>query len=337
MFLRDAPTKTLTDVRDALDDGSQTIQRATHEMHLDLTGERTLSFANSEIVIPMTNDGISALGNWLEVPSKFLMRLESDMQENLLTHLLTRHPATGNLVYNEDGLKVVRDPNAKFIDPRRVVEKVINVLDPTAPVIDWRSGTDEFALDAIVPEGFDRGVGGDPSVGDITRGGVRVGMDIKHGLSPWVQPYLYRLICTNGMETTDAGLKVDARGASVEEVLAEFEAAADRAFRRVEEDMASFYRLREERVNNPERTLIRMAEERGLPARTVVTLAERVPSITDDDGTTTMFELVNLVTNAANDPRIRNRFGARRTLEQTGGSVVTEHSDRCGHCASLLN
>lgn len=173
-------------------------------------------------------------------------------------------------------------------------------------------------------------------MGDLTRGGIRVGMDSKHNLAPWVQPYQYRLACTNGMETMDAGLRVDARGSSVEEVLAEFEAAADRAFRRVEDEIAAFYEMRNQRVANPERTLIRMAQERGLPDRTVVTLAERVPSMIGEDGSASMFDLVNLLTNQANDPRIRNRAGARRTLEQVGGSFVTEHKERCSHCQHAL-
>ena len=335
MFLRDAPTKTLTDIREALDDHTETIQKATGEMSLDLVENQTLSFTGSEIVIPMNAEGVTALGNWLDVPNKFLMRLDAEMQQHLLSNLLTKHPATGNIVFNDEGIKVIRDPNSKFIEPRAVVDRVMNVLPAEAPVVDfWRN--DEFRLDTIVPEGFDYGIGGDPAVGDISRGGVRVGMDIKHGLAPWVQPFQYRLVCTNGMETEDAGLKVDARGASVEEVLAEFEAAADRAFKRVEGEMAAFYEMRSQRVDNPERTLIRMAEERGLPGRTVLGLAERVPSILDDNGGATMFDLINLITNAANDPRIRNRTGARRALEVAAGAVVTEHQDRCSHCQHAL-
>lgn len=335
MFMREAPSATLADVRETLEDNTEHVQVATTEVRLDLTEDRTITIG--EVTVPANSEGVTALGNWLEVPNKFLTRLDADMQQHILSNLLTRHPATANFVLNDEGVKMVRDPNAKFIDPRRMVDAAIRVIDREAPVVDhWRTG-DEFRLDVIAPEDFDRGIGGDPQVGDITRGGIRIGVDLKHNLAPWVQPYMYRLWCTNGMETADQGLKVDARGASVDEVLAEFEAQADRAFRRVEQDIASFYELREQKVDNPERTLIRLAEERGLPARTVLTLAERVPGYTEDDGSASMFDLVNLVTNQANDPRIRNRAGARRTLEQTGGVIVTEHQERCGHCQGLLS
>ena len=339
MFLRDAPTQTLADVREAVNDHTESIQRPAGEINLDLTGEGTLSFKDSEQVIPIRDeDSITALGNWLDVPNKFLMRLDSEMQQNILGHLIRKNPAAnGNFIYNEGGLQIVRDPNQKYFEPRAVVDRVANVMDPSSPVVEWGKTVDDFRADVIVPEGFDRGIGGDPAVGDITRGGVRIGLDMKHGLAPSVQPYMYRLICTNGMETADAGLRVDARGASVEEVLAEFEALADRAFRRVEADMQAFYDLRNERVDNPERTIARVGTERGLPARTIAELVERAPSILDEDGNATMFGVVNLITNAANDPRIRRRISSRRALEVVGGGIITSHADRCGTCHGKLN
>ena len=256
LYMRETPATTLVDVRESLDSNTQTIQRASGEMQVDLLGDGVLAFTGSDITIPMTEQSVTALGNWLEVPGKFLGRLDADMQQDILNNLLQRRSATGNIVFDDAGIQVVRDPNSKFIEPRRVVDKVMAVMEPTSTVIDHQVTIDDFLLDVVVPEGFDRGIGGDPQVGDLTRGGIRVGMDIKHGLSPWVQPYMYRLWCTNGMETQDAGLRVDARGATVEEVLAEFEAMADRAFRRVEGEIEAFYELRAQRVDNPERAAL---------------------------------------------------------------------------------
>jgi hypothetical protein len=340
MFLREAPTETLADVREKVSDHTESIQRPAGDLNVVLTGDAPrIEFRDSEQVIPMRDgDSLTALGNWLDVTNKFLHRIDVEMQEQMINHLLRKDPsAAGNFIYSNGGLQIVRNPNQKYFAPERVLERVGNVLPAEAPVVEWRKTTDDFAVDVIVPEGFDRGIGGDPAVGDITRGGIRVGLDLKHGLAPTVQPFSYRLICTNGMETADLGLKVDARGASVEEVLAEFEAIADRAFRRVEADISAFYDLRSERVDNPERTVARIGAERGLPARTIAELVERTPSILDEQGNATMFDVVNLITNAANDPRIRRRINSRRALEQAGGSTVTGHAARCGHCQSALN
>jgi hypothetical protein len=48
-----------------------------------------------------------------------------------------------------------------------------------------------------------------------------------------------------------------------------------------------------------------------------------------------MFDLVNLVTNAANEPGVSPRL--RSQLQRVGGTVVTQHHARCGHCQSRLN
>ena len=48
-----------------------------------------------------------------------------------------------------------------------------------------------------------------------------------------------------------------------------------------------------------------------------------------------MFDVVNLVTNAANDPRVKPAL--RSQLMGIGGAVVTDTHSRCGHCASALN
>ena len=340
MFLREAPTQTLADLRESVGDNTESVQKTAREMQVDLTSDHPhLAFTGTEITVPLADtDSVTALGNWLDVPSKFLHRLDAQMQQNMLTYLLDRDPsAQGNLIFNDAGLQIVRDPGQKYIAPAQVLERVANVMDPASPVVEWGRSVDDFRADIIVPEGFDRGIGGDPAVGDLTLGGVRIGMDMKHGLAPTAQPFFYRLLCTNGMETVDLSLKVDARGASVEEVLAEFESIADRAFRRVEGDIAAFYDLRNERIDNPERTLARIAAERGLPARTIAELVERVPAALDTDGNATMFDIVNLVTNAANDPRIRRRVNSRRALETAGGSIVATHVDRCGTCQSSLN
>ena len=133
---------------------------------------------------------------------------------------------------------------------------------------------------ARVTDSFINGFGGDPAVNDITHGGLRWLHDSsKANLAPAVQPYFYRLICTNGMEMFDPLLKIDARGGTVDSMLEALEVSARRAFERVERDITHFYALRELKVENPERTLRRMALEGGLSERLSRSLLDAVPSM----------------------------------------------------------
>jgi len=333
MYLREAPTLTLDEVREGLAsrDGKQK-QLPNRDIRLDLTGDSAVISVGGEDV-PVTTQGLKAIGDWVEVPSKFLMRLDADLQQHLLSNLLDRQGAgVANVFYSDEGVEMVKDPKVKFIEPRRIVDMAIKVIDPQALAVDHWSTQDEFRLDVIVPDDFDRGVGGDLKKGDITKGGIRIAQDVKHNLAPSVSEFMYRLVCTNGMEIFDAGLKVDARGQTVDEVLAELEIAADHAFRRVEASIASFYDLREEKVDNPERSLLRMAEEQNISDRILVSMADVVPAI---EGDVTMFDIVNLITNQANAPGMKS--GPRRKLEQAGGTIVGDHADRCSQCQGRLD
>ena len=343
LYLRDLPGTTLADLRDSIEtDPTVVAQVSNGEVRLDLTSETPTVGLGQGIELPATTETVQALGSWLDVPSAFLMRQDADLQQHLLSTLLQRQQGTGAFVYTPTGgIHEVRQPGQRVIPVRSLVDIATRVISPEARIVESRSNADEFRLDVVVPENFDRGIGGDPAVGDLSAGGIRIGQDRKHNLAPWVQPYQFRLICTNGMSTSDDGLKVDARGSSVEEVLAEFEAAADRAFRRVEQDMAAFYSLRQERVDNAERELLRLGQEAGLPVRTITRLQERVPLLLQENQDAgqdfvSRFDLVNLITNPANDPRLRNRAGARQGLEEVGGTIVSEHTTRCNACSSRL-
>ena len=342
LYLNSAPTTTLAEVRESVEaDPTVVAQVSNREVHVDLVETNTIRIGEG-IELPATNDAINALGSWLDIPSAFLQRQDTDLQQHLISTLLLRQQGTGAFVYTPvGGLKEVREPGQRVIPVERLLDVASRVIDPEARVVESRLDADEFHLDVIVPENFDRGIGGDPQVGDISAGGIRIGQNRKQNLAPWVQPFQYRLRCTNGLSASDDGLKVDARGSSVEEVLAEFEAAADRAFRRVESDMEAFYAMRTERVENVERELLRLGTEAGMPVRTITRLQERVPLMTQalaDEGQdyVSRFDLVNLITNQANDPRLRNRAGARAGLQQVGGEIVSEHATRCNACSSRL-
>lgn len=289
--------------------------------------------------VPMTHDGLEQFANVLGIPYKYLQRQDAEIQEFLLRRTLNREAANITVRFDDGGISEVYPASQVRLEPRHIVDRVLKVLPEQSPVIEWWAD-DELRFDVAVPDNFDRGIGGDPQVGDITRGGVRVTQNRKRNLAPEVNTFLYRLVCTNGMEIPRTGTTIDARGSSVEEILAELELAAEHAFSQVEQQIAHFYDMRSQVVEGDvTQAVVRVARERGLPDRTANHLARRVPEQLDPQvlgHPVSMFDITNLITNEANNPELRGRRGPRLQLEQAGGTLVQLEADRCGHCHQVL-
>lgn len=342
MFLREKTNLKVSDLGDIVDPLSgEVIVVSPSAVSVDFVGDRTIRLnttSNTAIEMPMTEQGVKALSKWLDVPFKFLDRQDSDLKQHIVAALLRKTSGDVAFEFNDQfGLLDARDPSAMVISPRRYAEIASRVISPDANVVEVNVSPELVQFEVVAPENFERGWGGDREVGDLTVGGIRMGQNRKANTAPFVQPYLYRLVCTNGMETRDDLLKVDARGQTVDQLLESLEMRAREAFGRVESEIASFYDLRNERVADPTQTVIRMANEAGLPDRTVLAIAERLPASIQDASNPTVFDLINTITNAANDPSIRNRPVIRRTMEQAGGQQVISHIARCGHCRSRLH
>lgn len=360
-FYRNDLDITLEDLNDHVNaESGEVSDVASQEIAFHLTDdEPTIVIGGREL--PATERGRDAFASWLGVPGPFTKRLREagpDLEQTVLTGLLQRSSGSAAAVqWTDVGVLDVRDPGSKPIPLARIVNVASRVLgNEKAPVQRLIDTPSEFSFDVHVP--FDNragSVGGDldsqvelpealhdrsylpantRQVGDVTAGGLRIGYDRKHNLAPFVQPWMFRLICTNGMETTDNGLRVEARGASVDDVLAELQAAGERAFSRVDAQIRHFYDLRNTPVANPEREITRLARERGIPARSTAALMNLVPTEALPDNPT-MFDVTNLVTNLANSGAMI-RDGGRLLLERAGGSVIADHEARCAHCRSAL-
>lgn len=347
MFLRETTGKTLSQVADDLNSEFRSWGGVGMEIHPHLDADVptfTLGNTNGTEVVADA-ESIKALAPFVGVPAKSLLSLDADVRQMLMTEQLRRQPQNLQVRYDDHGIREVFKASEMRFEPRAVAETAMHVMDPGAPVIDFVHSPDELLFDVTVTPDSDYGVGGDVEtdpqgrrVGDITRGGLRFFMDRKNNRAPGVQPYLFRLVCTNGMEVPDRSLRLDARGNTVDAVLAELESMAQQAFGQVEDQIRAFYELRNERIEGDvTQRMLQLARERNLPDRVAHQLATRIPELDENEGPTTMFDLVNLITNQANRPDLRNSFSRRRTLEMTGGTLIDEHHARCSHCQRALD
>lgn len=345
-YLREQPTMTLEDLAADLDNaqGGPTTTIDPEDTRVTLEGSdlmlayrQATQGAQTEprTEVRLGKKGLTGFAQLLDIPASFLTKAASndpELAQYLLARYLGRYPGEIGLRVAEGvQLNEVFDPDAWRIDPRQLVEVVAGIMSPDSLVVAHDKTASDFRMD--VSSRFDMDT---REVGDI-RGGLRVGLSTTSKLAPWVNPYTYTLICTNGMETVDDDLRFDARGMDVNEVMIEFEMMARRAFSRVDDAIHGLQALREQPVNDLSQALVRVGQEHNLPERVRMELVERVPAYLEEtNAEPTMFDVINLVTNQANAPRLRNRYSARQQLERAGGSVVSDHADRCSHCLSKL-
>lgn len=343
LYMNDLPGTTLADLADEFDRDLKNWGGATRDLRFNLDvpedQPRTIQAGGAEI--PATKDGLASLCGFLDIPPKFFERLERDLQQNLMSELARRTDHQDiTLYYADGGLHEARNPGETRVRPSRLIEAALKTFPAESPIVEHWYNPSELRVDVIVPEGYERFIGGDPNVGDITRGGVRIGQDRKANTAPWIQPFLWRRVCTNGMEVPDQGIKIDVRGASEAEIEAMFEAEIARAVDRLEADIQAFYDLRTQTLGtDPTGALHRAATELNLPLRTIGRMEDLVPALVGEaDGARefTMFDVVNLMTNQANDPRLRNNRSGRRNLQRSAGVLVNDHAERCGTCHSRL-
>ncbi len=308
--------------------------------HLDAT-DPTIKFGEREV--PADEHTLGHLGDFLSVPTAFLRRMSENVSGSTMDRLFSDLVANTvrkdlSVGFNRDhtSLVSIAEHGKEGLKPYQVVDKILPVFQDSTPLLARLvDQSNTFAFDAYSPfdaENF--GIGGDFAENDLTAAGVRVEVNLKQGLVPTVQPFSYRRFCTNGMETPLAGVKIEGRGQSVDEVLAELEGMARLAFAQAEKDVEHFYEMRNQPVANPERAITQLARERGIPQRSTMAILELAASedMPDDPS---MFDVVNLVTNFANSPQIRND-GGRLLLERAGGATVSDNATRCGHCTQRV-
>lgn len=350
MFIRESLGTTLEDLGSLLTERDSDVEEVrAHptdiKFHLNAI-DPVIKVGKDEY--PAAEGSLAVFSDMLQIPAAFFKRAHQKVQSEHLDLFLNDMLANtllkdAKVTIRGEHIDGVEEWGKEHVQPRGLVTAVANVLPANSEIVRLIDTPSAFSFDVRVPEDHKVGVFGDgealngagSKVGDVTAGGVRVGINLKQGLAPTVEEYMYRLVCTNGMTMQDTGLKMDARNSTVDEVLKEVEGMAEIAFSRVERSIQHFYDLRQQRVNNPERALRTIGRERGIPERSMGALMDLAAGedMPDDPS---MFDVVNLVTNFANSPAV-TRDGGRLILEGAGGSVISDHAARCGHCQQKVN
>ena len=334
MFIKDLPQLTLADLSTQIAPPSRTFTVPTSAIRVQINNQPDDVIRVGDQELPGNGVGLMALGNWLDIPGKFLDRIPADLLNTVLNTLLERKDEDVAVTVADQGLLDAAAPNGRRIPIGEVIDIASTVISPEAQVVDWRRDKNGYSFEAVTA--IEPAELVDLEVNDISHGGLRFGQDLKNNLAPWVQPYIYRLVCTNGMEVPDPGLRVVTRGRTIDDVLDGLAINARDAFDGVDERIANFYALKAEKVNYPADILLKIGKERGIPDRVMASIIATLPQYGDEGGDISAFDIVNAITNRANDPNIQHKFGSVRRLQTVGGFVAFDHEARCPTCRHRL-
>ncbi len=352
MFVREDLNTSLTNLHEMF----QTRDSLGEDIRVPATSIRFQTSATDPVIVlgdsevPANSHAMEAFAGLLQIPTAALKRFQKNAQASTVDALL--NDLARNTIKTDAKVTIVKDhlhsvadwTDRRAIKPLDIIERANNVLPGDAHVARLIDTPDFFSFDVYAPEGFEHGYGVDGVTAyadgnerdDITSGGLRLALDLKRGLAPSAEEWLFRLACTNGMTVPNTGLKIDARGSTIDEVLADLERVAEEAFSKVERDIAAFYEMKSQKVDNVERAIRTIARERGIPDRSTIALIDLAAS-DDIPNDPSRFDVVNLITNFANSPRMAGRVGGRDILEAAGGATISEHAARCGHCQQKVH
>lgn len=341
-YIRNVEGKSLTEFSDSL---AQPTKVTTFDIPKVKVTKDTVTFVGgkTKVEVPFTHSAMESVSDLFGAPPKFIERQDPEVQALFLNTLAKHHPGgTYSAVVSkkDDHLIELHDPSKTRFLPEQIMECVTEVMPSESLVTEWWNNSRMFQADIVLPATARKGVSNKAKVGDITRGGLRVGLQrsAKQAHAPWVSGYLYRLECTNGQERCDHETKVDARIGAPEDVMAEYLKQCHIVFDRLDDYIAQFYALRDEPIaaHQADTILRRTLAERGLkfPGGEAEKLQDIAISVPDP----TMFDIVNIITNAANNPQIINKPASRRKIEMAGGSIVHDsHVTRCPQCLTKMS
>lgn len=333
LIIRPISDQTLADVLEAWSQSNSYANVHVDKVNMHLEDEEpTIEFG--EHTVPATEQGIEAIARFLGMPVRYVLDVPADEQQFMFEHRIQRHGDERLVVeFTSAGIESAVKSGKTIIRPYAIAEKVADWMPIESPVRDFWATPSDLRLDTYLPVDWDGpGIGGDPQVGDITHGGIRVFQNRKQNLAPGVRTFMYRLVCTNGMEILHEGAsKIDARGKDDVEVVEELGFAIRATMDLLESDIRHFYDMRSQRIDD-DRTGVfrRVAQDAGISDRAISRMEDRIAVVGSEP---TMFDFANLITNAANADPTSNMA---RSLQRAGGSLVADHTARCPECHHRL-
>jgi hypothetical protein len=170
----------------------------------------------------------------------------------------------------------------------------------------------------------------EPRVGDVTLSGINIKFNPLMDNPPEVLPWSERLVCTNGMTSTNNRERVRVVGHDVDFVLEQIDGLADRMMQEAERLNHGFADMAGQEVNDPAAAMRNFIIANRIPARLHQNLIELAQGL---ETPTTMYDILNIYTQMATHTFEPDN---RRRLQAIGGHVALTNHLNCSTCGHEL-
>lgn len=276
-------------------------------------------------LIPMNEDGVRAMANFIGMPQSMGQRLSPDTFGRVSTELLARKERYNVLLDNDQ----VRD----FADYRGVrpisSERLINTVERSIPRAEFHRVTTLGDYSAIIEVVGERRQ--PVRRGDLIRAGAMVTFSPIGTIRPLVQSYVLRLACTNGA-TDNTILREFRGGGEGDDIWQWFRQSLRDSYQALSTIVNKYQEMLQERIPADQRAL--MLEGLLREAKITGEDAEAIRARAIQEPPRNTYELVNLITWASSHV-IREPARVQRAL--TASATFTskqEHARICPLCHS---
>lgn len=289
----------------------------------------------------LDEQALAVLARYLKLPLTYLNECPSDFRAETLKYWRDRKGHADVIMETvENALVGLYPPGLMMLPVARIASMVENVFSPDDDIRMLIREEKKFHLDVTsndyqveVPN--PNRITGRPEVGDITCGGIRFLATPNKVKPPSVSRFFQRLVCLNGMTTSEAEGRIVIKGLSVPEVIESMEEAANRLLKDMDDHLDKYRQTADIVVpGHPVSFAEQLGNEFDVPQRVLHNILDRVRQLPEEG--TTVYDINQAFTGVANE--VRN-YDTRSRLQNLGGSLAIEAArmiERCTKCERLL-
>lgn len=261
---------------------------------------------------------IKVAAAYLKAPAAFLASADLMLAQHIVDHQFNKVKSKREIVFR-DGKAIGDQPTESLrISGSQIVEKMIAGVGEVrrASVADMGSYIDiTLAGDRVTMK---------PKVNDITEGGLRCLYSEIIARQPTLEPYVERLVCTNGMTIRSRiqAFQFD----TMDDFLKQFDGAVTSSIKYVDEAVrAQLQKAVETKIDRSEQAIRHIFESNRLNTRL---LPGALAALTvEDDGTA--FGVLQSITRAANTLDYSHRLLLQETGAKEMARLETVHCPTC--------